>query len=84
MRTNGDTAIIHKSRGRASNRKYSDEFRGAVIKAVREKYNDFCPTLASEKLLQGQTLKNELIYQKIYATREEAIREIIEYIIIYN
>jgi len=26
------------------------------------------------------TLKNELIYQKKYATREEAIREITEYI----
>jgi len=31
------------------------------------------------------TLKNELIYQKRYATREEAIREITEYIeIFYN
>ncbi len=31
------------------------------------------------------TLKNELIYQKRYATREEAIREITEYIeVFYN
>jgi len=55
----GDKGIIHKSRGRASNRRYSDEFKKAVITAVRKKYNDFCPTLASEKLLQVQTLKYE-------------------------
>jgi transposase InsO family protein len=31
------------------------------------------------------TLKNELIYQKRYTTREEAIREITEYIeVFYN
>lgn len=32
-----------------------------------------------------RTLKNELIYHKRYATREEAIREITEYIeVFYN
>lgn len=75
MKVGGDTGIIPKSRGRASNRKYSYEFKGAVITAVRKKYNDFCPTIASEKLLQVQR----------YATREEAMREITEYIeVFYN
>lgn len=46
----GDAAIAHGNRGRHSNRRYSDEFKDRVISIVRKKYNDFGPTLASEKL----------------------------------
>jgi hypothetical protein len=72
VKTNGDTAIIHSNRGRASNRKYSDEFKDAVIETVREKYHDFGPTLASEKLeeldslqISRETLRNWMILEGI-------------------
>ena len=50
VKENGDAAVIHKNRGRPSNRKYSDKFREKTVNTVRSRYHDFGPTLASEKL----------------------------------
>jgi|GEM_PF-2947002 len=56
--------------------------RFSMIPSMSRKGN--CYDNAPIESLWG-TLKNELIYQKRYATREEAIREITEYIeILYN
>jgi transposase len=52
IRSEGDRGIIHKSRGRPSNRRISDKVKGRVIKLYRAQYKDFGPTLASEKLLE--------------------------------
>lgn len=64
----GDSGIAHKSRGRPSNRALSKELKDKVIKLYREKYSDFGPTLANEKLFEidkikigDQTLRNWLI-----------------------
>ena len=53
----GDAAIMHGNRGKPSPRKYSTGFREGVIAIVREKYNDFGPTLASEKLEERDNIK---------------------------
>src|SRR5512135_2656378 len=50
VRQEGDKGVIHKSRGRPSNRRISDEIRGKVIQLYRSEYGDFGPTLAAEKL----------------------------------
>jgi hypothetical protein len=42
----GDTGIVHKSRGKPSGRKLSMHVRDKVIKLYREKYTGFGPTLA--------------------------------------
>src|SRR3982750_1973993 len=49
-RRDGDAGLGHGLRGRASNRKVGDAPREAVLKLYREKYADFGPTLAAEKL----------------------------------
>jgi hypothetical protein len=52
IREEGDIGIVHKSRGRRSNRRIGDKMKARVIKLYRAQYKDFGPTLASEKLLE--------------------------------
>jgi hypothetical protein len=52
IRIEGEKGIIHKSRGRPSNRRIPDKIRDKVIQLYRKQYQDFGPTLASEKLLE--------------------------------
>ncbi|QFT71033.1 hypothetical protein FIU93_29870 (plasmid) [Labrenzia sp. THAF35] len=47
----GAAGLVSGKRGRPSNRRHGDEFRNAVLDLVRERYHDFGPTLAREKLL---------------------------------
>ena len=46
----GATALISKKRGRPSNRQAPSALKDQVMTLVREKYADFGPTLAAEKL----------------------------------
>jgi len=48
----GDAGIVHKSRGKPSNRSIKKDIREKVIKLYRQSYEGFGPTLASEKLLE--------------------------------
>ena len=57
VKKEGEKGIIHKSRGKESNRKISGKIKSKVIKLYREKYNDFGPTFASEKLLEQDKIK---------------------------
>lgn len=52
VRREGDRGVIHKSRGRRSNRRISDQTKQKVIRLYRGPYQGFGPTLASEKLLE--------------------------------
>ena len=68
VRLEGDKGVIHKSRGRASNRRIPDEIKERVIELYRLQYWDFGPTLASEKLqerdevqVNDETLRRWLI-----------------------
>lgn len=57
VREEGDRGIIHKSRGRPSNRKTPGKVKDKVFLLYREKYHEFGPTLASEKLLELDGIK---------------------------
>lgn len=52
FREEGDAGLLHRSRGRPSNRARPAEFREEVIVRYKEKYDGFGPTLASEKLCE--------------------------------
>lgn len=56
-REDGDVALVHKSRGQPSNRRFTDDFRKKVMDRVREHYADFGPTLAAEKLAERDGLE---------------------------
>jgi len=50
--TEGDKGLIHRNRGRPSNRRKPCELRQAVLGLYSERYWDFGPTLAAEKLVE--------------------------------
>jgi len=49
-RAEGDKGLAHRSRGRPSNRRIPDGVQRKAVALIREKYRDFGPTFASEKL----------------------------------
>ena len=50
FRADGPHGVISRKRGRPSNRALGAVFRETVLALVRERYPDFGPTLAAEKL----------------------------------
>ena len=50
FRSEGAAGLASRRRGRPSNRRLPDAVREAALAAVRERYPDFGPTLAAEKL----------------------------------
>ncbi|MGH0230654.1 helix-turn-helix domain-containing protein, partial [Sinorhizobium meliloti] len=57
MRTDGAASIRHKAIGRPSNNRISDGVRDYAVTLVRERYADFGPTLAAEKLAERDGLR---------------------------
>lgn len=76
-REQGDRGVVHRGRGRPSNRKYGAEFRAAVLARYQERYPDFGPTLAAEKLsaegyeLDHETLRLWLLQAKLWRKRRK-------------
>jgi transposase len=52
IRENGTKGIIHKLRGKKSNRGYPKELKSKVISIYRKEYPDYGPTLFSEMLVE--------------------------------
>lgn len=57
VRREGDSGVIHKSRGKPSNRALPGRIKHRALKLYKEKYDDFGPTLASEKLFEIDKIK---------------------------
>jgi hypothetical protein len=49
----GDCGLVHRLRGRVSNRRLGQEVRDRVVKLHQERFADFGPTLACEKLAEA-------------------------------
>ncbi len=72
----GDAGLMHGLRGRRSNRSLGDDLRQKVLKRYRERYDDFGPTLAAEKLagddglaVDHETLRRWLLGEGLWARR---------------
>jgi hypothetical protein len=57
IRAEGTAGVIHKGRGLPSNRKMEDAIRTKVEKLLKERYPDFGPTFATEKLLEHHSIR---------------------------
>jgi len=58
----GDRGLVHRSRGRVSNRQRDPGERDSIVQRYREQYPGFGPTLASEKLLkEGYRIHRETL-----------------------
>ncbi len=53
----GIQGIIHKSRGKESNRKLDEKLKKKIIKTIKENYSDFSSQLTYEKLNEVHEIK---------------------------
>lgn len=72
----GPRGILHKGRGRTSNRKLPDDRTKAILEIIQAKYPDFGPTFASEKLWENhqiavnrETLRRLMIEQGLWQVK---------------
>lgn len=74
-RQEGARGLVHRSRGRRSNRAKPAALRQAVLERYRERYSDFGPTLAAEHLERDghaadhETLRRWLIAEGLWQKR---------------
>jgi hypothetical protein len=63
LRRDGATSLLSKHRGKPSNHRLPAEIRTLALSLVRERYADFGPTLAAEKLaeLHGCSISRETL-----------------------
>src|SRR5438876_11702658 len=68
VKQEGDSGIVHRLRGRVSNRRLPESLRTQTLKLVQAKYSDFGPNLACEYLakeheveVSKETLRQGLI-----------------------
>lgn len=57
VRDEGDKGVVHKARGRPSNRRISQKVKDKVVMLYTKKYHGFGPTLAAEKLQELDSIK---------------------------
>ena len=55
----GVRALIHANRGKQGNRRIPDEEREKIASILKQKYPDFKPTFASEKLFENHNIKRD-------------------------
>lgn len=79
VRREGDKGIVHRLRGRPSNRKIPEKLKNRVINLYKNKYPDFGPTLATEKLLElnkinlsRETLRKWLIEEGLWQRQRKS------------
>jgi hypothetical protein len=79
----GDRAIVHGLRGRASVRRIPEKVEKRAVDIVRREYTDFGPTLASEYLAQHhaiavsrETLRKWMVRAGIWKRRKQRLEEI--------
>jgi hypothetical protein len=63
LKENGPTSVASKRRGKPSNNRLAPEFCDLAVSLVRDRYGDFGPTLAAEKLAEhhGCTISRETL-----------------------
>jgi len=77
LESEGDAAVVHRLRGRASNRRLAEDLRETVLTKYREHFGDFGPTLASEKLAElgldvsDETLRRWLLVEGLWQPRRQ-------------
>lgn len=83
LRQEGDRGIVHRLRGRTSNRKLPELLRERAVGRVQESYRDFGPTLGAEYLakrdrikVSKETLRKWLLEAGVWKARPRRVREV--------
>jgi transposase len=63
VRAEGDAGLVHRGRGQTSNRRIPEKVKAKVLTLYTQRYGDFGPTLAAEKLAErhGITISAETV-----------------------
>lgn len=63
VKTEGDQGLVHRGRGKPSNRRIAEPVKTKALRLYDTQYGDFGPTLAAEKLAErdGITLSDETL-----------------------
>lgn len=71
----GDQGLVHRGRGKPSNRRIPEKRKKKVLALYEERYGDFGPTLAVEKLAErdGITLSAETLRSWLMAKGGDAL-----------
>ena len=79
----GDRGVVHRLRGKASNRRLPESLRSRVLKLVKARYRDFGPTLACEYLakenavtVSKETLRQWMMAAGLRRGKRRAIEEV--------
>ena len=79
----GPEALVSRRRGRPSNRSYPSAWRAEVLGIIRERYPDFGPTLAAEKLaelhdihLARETVRQWMITAGLWKDRRARLKPV--------
>ncbi len=82
-RLDGDIGLVSKRRNMPSNRRYSTEFRKQILQIIKDKYSDFKPTFACEKLfdnhgirLSSETLRQWMVAEGLWKVRQRKKRQV--------
>ncbi len=83
LRQEGDRGIMHRLRGRTSNRRLAAAIQARAVKLVKSRYSDFGPTLAAEYLeekhglrVSQETLRQWLIEAGVWRARGRRVEEV--------
>ena len=82
VRAEGDRGVIHRLRGRPSNRKIPDRLQQRILTRVRGRYGDFGPTLANEHLREDgvvvsrETLRQLMIAAGLWRPRRRKVEQV--------
>ena len=82
IREHGDEGIVHRLRGRPSNRKLAGALEQKILARVRQRYADFGPTLAAEHLAQEglpvsrETLRKWMTQAALWCPRRQRVKKI--------
>jgi hypothetical protein len=82
-RAEGPAGLISKRRGHSSNRRKPTELRAMALAIIRERYWDFGPTLAAEKLgqqhgivLGRETIRKWMIEAGLWLDRKQRLKRV--------
>jgi len=56
VRQEGDRGLVHRGRGQPSNRRIAEPIKAKILRLYAQRYGDFGPTLAAEKLAERHGL----------------------------
>jgi len=83
FRTQGEQAVLSRRRGRASNRRLAAALVQSALDLVAQRYADFGPTFANEKLreehglvLSTESLRQAMIHAKIWHPQRHRARKV--------